>query len=117
MPRVKLSDKYQKEREEICEKLISIVGNEFYLCDLDADVEKQQAILALKDEIPKYFAVSALTTFKSTVETKRDHLIIVRGILKKQGYNFEGTETFKKMDTGLFKKTMKYRIFRNNSIV
>lgn len=115
MPRVKLADKYISERENICNKLIEIVGTEFYLCDLDADIEKQQAILALKDEIPKYFAVSAMTAYKSTVETKRDHLIIVRGILKMQGYMFESMETFKKMDTGLFKKTIKYKIFRNIS--
>ena len=115
MPRVKLADKFVAEREEICKKLIDIVGTEFYLCDLDADAEKIQAILALKDEIPKYFAVSAMTAYRATVDTKRDHLIIVRGILKMQGYTFEGMETFKKMDTGLFRKTVKYKIFRNIS--
>jgi hypothetical protein len=115
MPRVKLADKFVAEREEICKKLIDIVGTEFYLCDLDADTEKIQAILALKNEIPKFFAVSAMTAYRPTVDTKRDHLIIVRGILKMQGYIFEGMETFKKMDTGLFKKTVKYKIFRNIS--
>jgi hypothetical protein len=45
MPRLKQSEKYQPEREEICNKLLSIVGNEFYLCDIDADEEKQSILL------------------------------------------------------------------------
>ena len=40
MTRVKLSEKYHNEREEICKKLIAIVGTEFYLCDLDEDTEE-----------------------------------------------------------------------------
>ena len=113
MPRVKLSDKYQKEREEICEKLIAIVGNEFYLCDLDADVEKQQAILALKDEIPKYFAVSALAPYKKTIDVKREYLNLVRGVLKLNGYSVE-SKTACKLDNNEIKGTTKYFIFRNN---
>ena len=41
MGRTKLSEKYHDEREEICKKLLEIVGTEFYLCDLDNDPEKQ----------------------------------------------------------------------------
>lgn len=37
MPYEKMSTKYKDERENICNKLLSIVGNEFYLCDLDND--------------------------------------------------------------------------------
>jgi hypothetical protein len=110
MPRVKLSDKYQKEREEICEKLIAIVGNEFYLCDLDADVTKQQEILALKDEIPKFFAVGTMAPYKKTIDVKRDYLNILRGVLRMQGYNFEGKSTYKKDDNKSL-KTTKYFIF------
>jgi hypothetical protein len=37
--RIKLSEKYQKEREDICDKIISILeldeNNSFLLCELD----------------------------------------------------------------------------------
>ena len=116
MTRVKLCDKYHNEREEICKKLIAIVGTEFFLSDLDEDAEKQTTILGLKDEIQKVFAVSTLSTFKPCLanDVKRGYLNIVRNILKQQGYTFEGKNSFKKInDEGLFKKTMKYKIFRD----
>lgn len=113
MTRVKLSEKYHDEREKICEKLISIVGTEFFLCDLDEDIEKQNQIIALKDDIQKVFAVSAISTFKPCLanEVKRGYLNIVRGILKQQGYTFEGKNGFKKLnDEGLLQKSIKYKI-------
>lgn len=114
MPRLKQSDKYQPEREEICNKLLSIVGNEFYLCDIDADEEKQQAILALKDEIPKYFVVSGMSSFKKGFDPKRDYLNIIKGVLKQQGYIIESKRTNKKLNNhGLVQITSKYEIHRN----
>jgi hypothetical protein len=51
--RIKLSEKYQKEREEICNKIISILDlkedNTILLCHLDEDVEKQNKILDLEN--------------------------------------------------------------------
>jgi hypothetical protein len=114
MPRIKLSELYHNEREELCKKLINIVGTEFLLSELDENIEKQTAILSLKDEIQKCFAVSSISTFKpSLTETvKRDYLNIVRGILKQQGYIFIGSQTVLKMDDNS-KNTQKYRIFRD----
>jgi hypothetical protein len=37
MPRPRRSDIFSNEREEICNKLIEIVGTEFMLHDLDND--------------------------------------------------------------------------------
>jgi hypothetical protein len=56
--RIKLSEKYQTEREDICNKLINILqlgeDKTFLLCDLDADTEKQNKILEMKEEIQKH---------------------------------------------------------------
>ena len=116
--RVKLCDKYKTEREEICEKLIDIlkldVNNSFLLCDLDADTEKQIAILNMKDEIQKCFACSEISSFKPNFECKRPYLNIVRGILRKQGYTFECDTTFNKLEKGSYKTSTKYKVFRNN---
>lgn len=115
MPRIKLSEQYHNEREELCKKLINIVGTEFLLSELDENVEKQTAILSLKEKIQKCFAVSSISTFKpSLTETvKRDYLNIVRGVLKQQGYIFIGSQTVLKIDDDNSKNTQKYRIFRD----
>lgn len=88
MPAIKLSERYKAEREEICKKILEIVGTEFFLCDLEDSVEKQQAILMLKDDIQKYFAASAISPFKPYLDgtVKKDYLIIIKYILKQFGY-------------------------------
>ena len=114
MPRIKLSEQYHDEREELCKKLIEIVGTEFLLSELDENVEKQTAILSLKDEIQKCFACSEISSFKANFECKRPYLNIVRGILRKQGYTFIGSAIVLKMENGESKSTKKYNIFSNN---
>ena len=117
--RIKLCDKYKEERETICQKLIDILdlkdGNNFLLSDLDNDIAKQTAILDMKDEIQKYFAVSSISTFKPnlTSSTKRPYLNIVRSILRQQGYTFECGTTYTTVQMGLYKTSTKYKIFRN----
>ena len=117
--RTKLSEKYQNEREEICVKILNILNlgedKSFLLCELDGDIEKQTAILDMKDEIQKCFAVSSITPFKpNIVSTKRPFLIIIKSILRQQGYTFAGSSHCIKYENGLIQKTIKYYIFRNN---
>ena len=115
--RVKLCDKYKIQREDICKKIIDIlkldVNNSFLLCDLDADTEKQMAILKMKEEIQKCFACSEISSFKPNFECKRPYLNIVRVILRKQGYTFISTDLDIKIND-VIKRTTKYIIFRNN---
>jgi len=115
--RIKLSEKYLTEREEICNKIISILGlkedNTFLLCELDEDIEKQNKIMDLKEEIQKYFACSTISSFKPNFECKRPYLNIIRSILRKQNYNFVGNDYTIKINN-IQKKTIKYIIFRNN---
>ena len=115
--RIKLSEKYKTEREDICNKLINILqlgeDNTFLLCDLDNDIEKQNQILGMKEEIQKCFACSTISSFKPNFDCKRPYLNIVRSILRKQNYNFIGNDFTIKIDN-VPKKTIKYIIFRNN---
>ena len=85
----------------------------FLLCDLDKDVEKQQQIIDMKEEIQKYFACSTISSFKPNFECKRPYLNIVRGILRKQGYFFVGSDIEIKINDSI-KRTKNYNIFRNN---
>ena len=116
--RVKLCDKYKIEREDICTKIIDILkldaNNSFLLSDLDADTEKQMAILNMKEEIQKCFACSEISSFKPNFECKRPYLNIVRGILRKQNYLFNGISIVIKLENGDSNTTKKYYIFRNN---
>jgi len=113
--RTKLSEKYQIEREEICNKIISILDlkedNNFLLYNLDNDIEKQQKILELKQEIQKYFACSTISSFKPNFACKRPYLNIIRSILRQQNYNFIGNDCWTKNDKI---RTIQYFIFRNN---
>ena len=115
--RTKLSEKYKIEREEICNKIISILNlkedNNFILYDLDNNIEKQQKILELKQEIQKYFACSTISSFKPNFECKRPYLNIIRSILRQQNYTFVGNDIELKMENNLYKRTMSYKIFRN----
>ena len=94
--RIKLSEKYLTEREEICNKIITILDlkedNTFLLCELDEDIEKQNKIMDLKEEIQKYFACSTISSFKPNFNCKRPYLNIIRSILRKQNYNVNGND-------------------------
>ena len=115
--RIKLSEKFQTEREDICNKLINILNlddnNSFLLCELDDNIEKQNKILELKEEIQKYFACSTISSFKPNFECKRPYLNIIRSILRKQNYNIENSDFWLKYENGFLKRTIKYKIFRN----
>jgi hypothetical protein len=92
MTRSKLSGTYKKEREEICNKIIELVGTEFVLSDLDDNLELQQKIRNLKDDIQKYYAVSSLAVYRPNYpDVKRDYLILIRFIFREHGYNFMKT--------------------------
>ena len=106
--RVKLSEQYQSEREDICDRLIQILDldeeRSFLLCELDANTEKQTQILDMKEEIRRYFACSTISSFKPNFECKRPYLNIVRGILRQQHYIISSAR-----NSG----AIKYFIFRN----
>jgi len=117
--RDKMKDKYKNEREELCKKIIEILdlkNGEIILHDLEKDIEKQEKLMALKIEIQKFFEVSTISTFKPNFECKRPYLNLVRSILRKQGYNFEGQNLMMKIEDGIYKTTMKYKISKKNIV-
>ena len=115
--REKLETKYHTEREDICDRLISILeldeNHSILLNALENDTDKQTKILDMKDEIQKYFAVSCLSPFKPNATCKRPYINILRGILRKQGYTFEGSTIITSLNDGKYTSTTKYRMFRN----
>jgi len=116
--RVKLSEKFKDEREEVCNEIISILkldnNNSFLLYELDNDIDKQNKILNLKDKIQKYFAVSNISVFKPNYQCKKPYLNIIRSILRQQNYTVKNSQIEKSNGDGTFFRSTKYRIFRNN---
>jgi len=113
---MKLSEKYTSEREQICNELINVIGLDsdgcFLLSNLDLDIDKQNKILEMKDKIKEFFAVSTISSFKPNFTCKRPYLNILRSILRKQGYIFEGKDCEFKIGENLYQRTIKYKIFR-----
>jgi hypothetical protein len=114
--RIKLSEKYVSEREDICNKLLNIIELDaegcFLLSNLDLDTDKQHKILEMKDKIKECFAVSTISSFKPNFPCKRPYLNIIRSILRQQGYTFEGKDFEFKVNENLYQRTIKYKIFR-----
>ena len=114
--RIKLSEKYLSEREDICNKLLNIIELDaegcFLLSNLDLDTDKQNKILEMKDKIKDFFAVSTISSFKPNFQCKRPYLNIIRSILRQQGYTFEGKDCEFKISENLYQRTIKYKIFR-----
>jgi len=116
--RQKLSEQYKKEREEYCDKIISILeldeSNSFLLCELDENIEKQTNLLNLKEDIKKCFTVSDISTFKPNCECKKPYLNMIRSILRQQNYTVESEKHIIKFENNLYRRTVKYKVFRNN---
>lgn len=114
--RIKLSEKYINERDEICNKIINILNLDddgcILLSELDLNVDKQNKIIELKEEIKKYFAVSTISSFKPNFECKRPYLNIIRSILRQQGYIFIGTDYEFKIAENIYQRTIKYKILK-----
>jgi hypothetical protein len=116
--RIKLSEKYKNEREELCKQIINIINldetGSFLLSEIDENVDKQNRIIELKDKIKQIFAVSTISSFKPNFDCKRPYLNIIRSILRQQGYIFEGKDHEFKIDENVYKRTIKYNIFKSN---
>ena len=86
----KVVDKYTKERQELLDKMFSILGinennNKFLLHELDNDEKKQQDILNLEPEIKKYFICGKWGCFTDPT-IKRKYLSFIKNVFKTMNY-------------------------------
>ena len=83
-----------EKQQEILTKILNILGitsdkDYFLLCELDIDMEKQQAILDLQDDIKRNFVHSKWTCF-IRYDLKRQAFSIIKYVLRDMGYLFFG---------------------------
>jgi len=81
---------YKKEREEILNKINSILGiskdnNNIYLYDIENDEEKKQKILALSEDVKKYFKAGDWGVFKTEL-CKNNAILLFKSIYKEINY-------------------------------
>ena len=85
--RIKKSEKYTTEREDIINRALEILqldeDKSFILYEIDKDIEKQNRIIELVIDIKRYFASSYWNG-----NTVRPYLIIIRNLFKNQGFLF-----------------------------
>lgn len=110
-------DKYTAERQEVLQKMFSILGinennNTFLLHELDSNIEKQNKILDLEPEIKKYFICGSWSCFKNdTVKNKA--LSIIKSLVKNMGLQVMITVNAIKGDDGVPKKRKVYHIVKS----
>ena len=76
MVRTSKKVKYKKEQEALVNKLLEILpleDNGFTLYEMDNDKDRQDKILALTDDIKKYFVYRNIGVIKNKHNSKRIH--------------------------------------------
>ena len=83
-------EKYKKEREDILNKLKTILGvvdiDRFYLHDIENNEVKMKQVLDLKDDIEKYFTSKNNSVFRNKEKAMKPHTSLIRLVLKEMDY-------------------------------
>lgn len=104
-------DKYTKERQDVLDKMFSILGineksNTFLLHELDSNIDKQNQILQLEPEIKKYFVCGNWSCFKDP-NIKRRYLSFIKNTLKYMDVElFSVRQFFKTEDNTSYRDTV-----------
>jgi hypothetical protein len=112
MPDVKRSIKFQKEQQEIYDKLLAILNYNgdftFTLFDVDYNKDLQEQIMELKPDVAKYFSVKSTRWMQP--ECVRPYMGIIRHVLGQFGkYLISGTGSGI-MPDGSVRRTTKFTI-------
>lgn len=113
MPDKKKLLKYNKEQQEILDKLKNILNYNndytFYLYDLDNKIELQESIIGLSDDIRKYYPASSCIGVNGQ-NCKRPYLSIIRYILKFHNKELYAMDFTMNIENGETTRTKKYKI-------
>jgi len=113
MPDIPKNVKYAAEQDRVLRNLLDILNYNqdltFLLTDLDENVEIQVRILALSEDIRKYYPSSGCVGVNRR-ECKRAYLSIIRFLLKHHGRELYSNDYTVKLGEKKYKKTKKYKI-------
>jgi len=113
MPDKKKLLKYQREQQELLDKLLNILNYNndytFYLYDLDNITELQESIIGLSNDIRKYYPASSCIGVNGQ-KCKRRYLSIIRYILKFHNKELYVMDYVLNIENGEMTRTKKYKI-------
>jgi len=113
MPGLQKTAKYSAEQSDVLAKLLDILNYNqdltFLLSDLDENQELQEKILALGEDIRKYYPASSCIGVNGR-DCKRQYLSIIRFILKHHGKELYSNDHTLKLSEKQYRKTKKYKI-------
>ena len=114
MPNKKKQLKYEKEQQEILDKLLEILNYNndytFYLYDLDNKIELQESIIGLSNDIRKYYSSSTCSGVNGQKHCKRPYLSIIRYIIKFHNKELYFMDYTLEIENGKNIRTKKYKI-------
>jgi hypothetical protein len=97
-------ENYEVERKQVLQKMLDILGitdtnKMFSLKELDANEQKQNDIIALEQDIKKYFICSKWNYFNNkNREFKRSYLCLLKAVMKDTNTNLISSQLVKKID-------------------
>jgi hypothetical protein len=111
-------NKYIQERNDILNKLFSILGinesnNTFLLHELDSNIDKQNQIFELETEIKKFFLCGKWSCFKDP-NMKRKYLSFIKHMMKDMGYEIFSVRKFFKNDDNTNYRDTVYNVVKKN---
>ncbi len=113
MPNKKKQLKYEKEQQEILDKLLEILNYNndytFYLYDLDNKIKLQESIIDLSNDIRKYYPSSSCMGINGK-KCKRPYLSIIRYIIKFHNKELYFMDYTLEIENGKTIRTKKYKI-------
>ena len=109
-------DKYTKERQDVLDKMFSILGinensNTFLLHELDSNVDKQNKILELEPDIKKYFICGKWGCFTDP-NMKRRYLSFIKNTMKDMGIEVYSVRKFFSSDDNTSYRDTVYHIVK-----
>jgi len=108
-------------KDGIAKKILDILEihgeyNKFMLNELDANEEKQQAIIALKEEINTVYGSNEMSFLIPSKTYKRPYFSIINLILKERGYILISKGVKFKGEDNKYKQYKQWSIFRPQNI-
>lgn len=106
---------FYEEREQVINKINHILGinndnNILYLYDLQKDNDKKEKILALSDDVKKYFKAGDWAFFKKE-ESKDNYVLLFKSVYKDMGWQLFSSNTTITRDNQKI-RTTKYGIVK-----
>ena len=107
------SKRYKKERKEILDKVLKIIGLEerdyFYSHLINSSEEIERELLGLTEDIMKYYATSTWSAFKRIEVVENKALSLIKSLLRENNINLTAKQERIQIENKMINTTL-YKI-------